>query len=175
MYTSLVWIALSGSVGSSAALPTELAWQSDYSTARKRGAEEQKPLAVVVGRGSSGWENLSREGRLNPEVRELLQAHYVCVYIDVDSESGKDLASAFEMRAGLVLSDRSGDKQAFRHEGALTNDELEKNLRRYATPDRVVTQTETLMTRESRYYSPGNAPAYYPYSGPVLHSAGRSC
>jgi hypothetical protein len=172
MYTSLVWIALTGTADATSAKAPE--WQTDYSAAQKTGMEEKKPLAVVIGKGPSGWEAISREGKLDPETAEALQANYVCVYIDATTERGQKLADAFQMKSGLVISDRSGEKQAFRHEGALANGDLTAVLRRFAAPGLVVTRTETYGQPEIRNYydprttAPGTGvPSYYfaPVSG----------
>src|SRR5438105_13631741 len=105
MYTSMVWMALAGTVDVSAMLPKVAAWQTDYSTAQKRGLEEKKPLAVVLGSGPEGWAAVSRDGKLDPSVMESLYDNYVCVYVDVATERGQKLADAFEMKSGLVISD----------------------------------------------------------------------
>ncbi len=165
MYTSIVLIALVGSADAKLASPAAPAWQTDYATAQKRGVAEKKPLAVVVGRGSSGWNTLSRDGKFDASVTDALHNNYVCVYIDADTDSGQKLADSFEMKGGLVLSDRSGDKQAFRHEGTLTNSDLQGVLKRFADPERVVTRTETHGQAEVRYYPSDAAPA--PTSGTV--------
>ncbi len=182
MYTSIVLIALTGSVGSAAYPAKAVAWQSDYESAYRQGSRDRKPLAVVFGSGPSGWESLSKEGRLSNEIHDLLETHYVCVYIDTDKSEGRRLASTFEMEGtpGLVLSDHSGAYQAFRHEGHLSNDDLERQLRKYSNPDRVVRRTETTVKVETRYYpSPQTytpamnfAPAPVNFGG---FSAGRSC
>jgi len=151
MFTSMVWVALAGS-SVSTTLPTVPAWQTDYQVAKKRGAEEKKPLAVVIGNGATGWESLSREGKLDPAVVELLQAQYVCVYIDATSQQGQKLADAFEMTQGVVLSDRQGERQAFRHEGQITGTDLERSLRQFADPNHTVIRTESLRHTEVRNY-----------------------
>jgi hypothetical protein len=173
MYTSLVWIALTGTADGTAA---KLQWQTDYSAAQKKGVEEKKPLAVVIGRGPSGWEAVSRDGKIDPAAAEVLQGNYVCVYVDASTERGQKLADAFEMKSGLIISDRTGDKQAFRHEGTLGNGDLTTVLRRYAAEDHVVTRTETHgQTQFRNYYDPAPAngtaaPRYY-----YAPSFGGSC
>ena len=159
MYTSILCIALVGSADMAAFLPKIPAWQTDYSAAQKRGTESKKPLAVVIGHGPSGWEAVSRDGKLDPAVMETLNASYVCVYVDASTERGQKLADSFEMKNGLILSDRSGEKQAFRHEGTLTNGDLDGVLKRFSDPERVVTSTETHGQTEVRYYPSEAAPA----------------
>jgi hypothetical protein len=170
MYTSIVLVALAGSTAPSAAVPRGPTWLSSYEAAYRQGSQERKPLAVVFGTGSSGWDNLSKDGRFTPEIRELLDAQYVCVYVDTDTSAGKRLASSFEITdgPGLVISDRTGKLQAFRHEGELSNRDLERYLNRFADPDRVVRRTETSTREEIRAYPPSTSspPSYAPVYAP---------
>ena len=127
-------------------------------------------MAVVIGRGPSDWDAVTRDGKLDTSVAEVLGASYVCVYVDTTTDRGRMLADAFEMKSGLVLSDRTGEKQAFRHEGTLSNGDLARVLQRYSAPDRVVTRTETHAQTEIRYYpyeSPAPAVAAPSYFVPV--------
>ena len=177
MYTSIMLVALAGS--SLSAVPVSLDFQSDYVAARKVGKNDHKPLAVFIGNGSKGWDLRTTEGQLSQETQKLLQTHYVCVYIDTATEDGKRLARDFEMDAGLVLSDARGDNQAFRHSGKLSNSDLEKQLKKFADPERVATRTETLRTQETRYYPP-EAPetttsGYYAPQGYPTIPFGGSC
>jgi hypothetical protein len=155
MYTSILWVALSGylaPVGIVAPSPRML---RDYRSALERVQDERKPLAVFIGSGPAGWRDVAKEGDLNSEIRETLEQHYVCVYLDVNEETDKQLASSFRMDGpGLVISDQSGQKQAFRSEGELTTAELHRYLVKYADPEVVVSATETPVREEVRYYSP---------------------
>src|SRR5436309_2264194 len=131
MFTSTLLFALL-SVPGAADTPT---WSTDYQAARKESATTGKPLAVFLGTGKAGYEKLARDGgELSAECRRHLASHYVCVYVDTSTESGKRLADALEMPGGqgLVLSDRTGAVQAFRHEGSLTNAEMSAYLERYS-------------------------------------------
>src|SRR5436305_2248053 len=141
MYASTLLIARLGVPGA-ADTPT---WLTDYQAARKESATAGKPLAVFLGTGKTGYEKLARDGgELSAECRRHLASHYVCLYVDTSTESGKRLADAFEMPGGqgIILSDRTGGVQAFRHEGTLSNADLGAYLERYAG-DRAVTTTET--------------------------------
>src|SRR5262249_6270632 len=106
MYTSIVLVALTGSVTPSALSAGAVPWQSDYEAAYRQGGRDRKPLAVVFGNGTNGWESVSKEGRYSQEIHDLLEAHYVCVYIDTDKSAGRRLAGVFEMEeaTGLVIS-----------------------------------------------------------------------
>jgi hypothetical protein len=175
MYTSVVLFALAGSIPQTDRIPESTLWKSDYGQALKEGSRQKKPLAVFIGQGPAGWDALSRDGRLTPAARQLLEAHYVCVYLDTDKLEGRRLAESFEIKdgPGLVISDQSGESQAFHHEGDLPDRDLERNLRKFADPNRVVTWTETQTREETRYYpSFQSAPTYYPY---VPVSIGRGC
>jgi hypothetical protein len=104
---------------------------------------------------------------LTTEAKGLLASKYVCVYVNTDTEDGQRLAKSFEMTNGIVISDRTGDLQAFRHEGGLTGAELVRNLERYAAPERQVRVTETTGTQRTSYYAPdaGASPAGYAAPG----------
>jgi hypothetical protein len=136
MYTSIVLTALAGLVVSRA--PTvEVAWSPDYSTARQVVQTEGKPLAVFLGSGESGYEKVCRSGVLSKDAQEALANKYVCVYVDMSTPAGKQLAKAFEISkpAGLVISDSSGAKQTFHHDGALSSKDLTRALSRFADPN----------------------------------------
>jgi hypothetical protein len=172
MFTSAVLVALSGLLAQGELIPERPTWLNDYGVASKRGIAEQKPLAVFIGTGEAGWDKISKEGELGKEAKQLLEAHYVCVYVDMNKRAGRALAAEFAISdgVGLVISDRSGGLQAFRHDGTLKPKELERSLRRYANPDRVATSTETREDLEPRPVQPVYAPIRY---APV--SVGRSC
>jgi hypothetical protein len=161
MYTSVMLFALSGCFAHTA-IPVAPAWQSDYTLALKEGQSSKRPLAIFVAAGPEGWDKLSKDGGLDKEAKELLLSRYVCVYIDSTKAKGRHLADEFEMPngRGVVLSDGSGEKQAFWHAGTLSNDDLNHYLRKYADPERVVVKTETVP--QPRPQAAPTPPAYYP-------------
>src|SRR5262249_19116039 len=113
--------------------------------ARKESATKGKPLAVFLGAGKTGYEKVVRGGgELSAACRRQLASNYVCGSIDTSTEAGKRMASDLEMPSGqgIVIRDRTGAVQAFRHEGDLTNSDLHAYLERY-TGDRAITTTET--------------------------------
>lgn len=148
--------------------PAGLTWESDYGVARQQAIQAQKPLCVVLGAGSNGWQKLSQEGKLSVATEKILAGKYVCVYLNTATPAGQKLAQAFEMSSstGIVISDKTGDLQAFRHEGDLTNAKLEGYLATYGDPNRVTTRTDSnpdhhTGVRTSYYQTPGN-PAFTP-------------
>jgi hypothetical protein len=101
----------------------------------------------------------------------LLIEHYICVYVDAEEEKGKDLALAFEITVtGLVISNRDGSIQAFRHEGTIGNEELERYLDRYADPFFVARATETPLQERSSYYHPAPGSYLTPVSAPICRT-----
>jgi hypothetical protein len=171
MYTSILLFALSAAPAADLSTPT---WSTDYYAANNQSAKAMKPMAVVLGSGEAGYEKLARDGKLTDEAKGLLATKYVCVYVDTETQEGKRLAKAFNMPngQGLVISDRTGDVQAFRHEGELGNADLVRNLERFADVERPVVRTETTATQRSSFYEPATAapayarPAFYPSFSP---------
>ena len=148
-------VALAGSLAS-ANIPEQPKWEKSYFEARTWAMEREKPLAVFIGSGVSGWEKVSKDGAFDAKVYQLLKDKYVCVYIDTDKEEGKELAKQFAVDAkGLVISDKSGNTQAFYHSGDLSNSVLAKAVERYADVSEAKS-TETVATLEP---PPAPAPA----------------
>jgi hypothetical protein len=163
MYTSILLVALSIAPAADTMVPS---WSTDYGMASKQSATALKPLAVVLGTGEAGYDKLDREGKLTTEANGLLASKYVCVYVNTDTPEGKSLAKAFEMPngRGIVISDRTGDVQAFRHEGDLKSSDLVRYLERYADPERAVRTTEGTVSQRISSYEP-SAPAGYAPTG----------
>jgi hypothetical protein len=138
-----------------------LVWQKDYATALQRGKETGKPLAVFVGKGANGWQSMATEGKVDAKTTELLAQKYVCLYVDLSDESGKQLADSFELHStpGLVISSAGGDLQAYRHEGELQPVDLQQNLVRFSDPNRAVVTTEGAPVQRVSLYPP--TPTYY--------------
>ena len=142
MMYSVLLLALWGTAPS---LREKPAWIMDYGQAKILSQRERKPMAVFIGSGDKGWNDLSREGRLEADAGRLLAKSYVCLYLDTSNDQGRRLAGAFEMSQprGIVISDSEGKLQAFRHEGNMRHDDLMHYLGRFSQPDLVVSHTET--------------------------------
>ena len=67
--TTLV-VALASFVASYA--PDPLSWQADYGSAKRLGADGSRPLAVFIGSGKAGWNQVSRDGPLAKEAKQVL-------------------------------------------------------------------------------------------------------
>lgn len=144
MISSVMVLALSGCCGLADKMEVAC-WLSDYNKASEQGKTEKKPLAIFIASGKDGWKKLARDGKLGMDIEHLLMDGYVCVYLDTETKEGKRLAAAFEMPKGLgiVISDKTGKLQAFRHEGDLANNVLVRYLKQFADPTRVVVATIT--------------------------------
>ncbi len=154
--TSLTALALSTLLASG--IPTPATWQPDYRSAVLRAATDKKPLAVFLVKDDSAVKAIPATAL------DKLKREYVAVIVNTETESGKKLATSFEMTEGLVISDASGAKQAFRHVGSIPTTDLPSTLERFAHVSQVVTATETqgivVYAQPAPVYSP--APVYYP-------------
>lgn len=110
-----------------------LGWLTNYAEAQEKAIKEQRPLAVFFGSGRDGFRHVNREGKLAESTERLLAENYVCVFLDVAAPSNRSLVTTFAIKSGkgLVLSDRSGDHQAFHHDGDLSAAQLTEVLQRH--------------------------------------------
>jgi hypothetical protein len=162
MYTS---VALAFALGIFTMPESSPPWLNDYAHARKIAQRDGRPLAVFVSSGWRGFSKVSREGELSPKARDLLTRHYVCVYVDTSRPAARQLANALEITRsrGLVLSDRTGQFQAFHHDGDLTDTDLSTQLERFASAGLSVRSTESNGRVVSYYAPPASvAPTYTP-------------
>jgi hypothetical protein len=145
MFSSVMLFAFTGYLTQTALVVTPVSWQEEYSTALDRAVREKKPVAIIVGTGFNGWQDISKSGDVNPESRRLFDSHFVCVYLDSSTESGKKMASALAVGSGpaLVIGDRTGTNMAFRYKGALTQEQLASTLKRFSKVGDVATFTES--------------------------------
>jgi hypothetical protein len=116
-------------------------WQTDYGQALAVATIQQKPVAVFIGQGRAGYEQIVKGGVPEEAVR-LLSSNYVSVYVDTSTEGGKVLAGQFELSKGLVISSRDGRKQALWHKGEVTASTLSDYLTRCIDSSRQVITTE---------------------------------
>lgn len=151
MYTSVFAIALI--LAPRMAVPERPAWLTDYAKGMEVGQRLNRPVAIFVGSGAGGQERVLKEGHFSPETVELLSQHYVCVYLDRSETTNQRLVHDFSVKAaGLVISDRSGDYQAFHHDGTLAQTDLTRQLRRFADPGYVARTTVSNTAYRTSYY-----------------------
>ena len=171
MHTSLIVVALLAPAEMPETTTTTLKWQDSYGTAREMGRQQQKPLAVFIGNGPTGWKSVVEEGNLSETAKRVLAEGYICLYVDRTRPGGEQLASSFEIPSGpgLVLSSRDGEGQAFFHAGKLSAADIEDRLAKYTAAEDI-TGTETLVDSRTSYAydpTPSSAPASTGYNAPA--------
>ena len=136
----------------------ELMWTESYHDALLRVRQKRKPMAIFVGKGVAGYDEVCRTGELAAEVRAVLENDYVCLYLNVRHASDKKLASQFGIRSGtgLAIGDSVGEYQFLQHDGPLDSDKLGTYLKRFANPSLVA---KTTIHRRTRATSPKEAEA----------------
>jgi hypothetical protein len=130
--TTLAAIVLAGGI-SSGVIPSTPNWHTDYAQALTRSSAVGKPMAVFIGNGADRVAKMMSDGTISAEAALVLNFSYVCVYLDVNTETGKDLAGRFEIAEGLIISSRGGNLQAYRHSGAIGSKELTDSLSKYVS------------------------------------------
>jgi hypothetical protein len=151
--TSVAMVALCSLLGTSnAQQPT---WHTDYRAAAAMAAELHKPLAVFITKGSGV---VTRD--LPTEVNRVLSTDYVSLVINSEDDRGKLLSERFEMEQGVVISDRTGVKQALRIEGSINPGDFAHTLSRLADPNRIMARTE-VQSPTSTVLTTGIVPAVY--------------
>lgn len=158
MNTMIGLVALLTSVASSN-IQTTPNWTDGYSSARQAVVSAQKPMAVFFGKGATGWEKVLKDGSFDSGINQTLASKYICLYVDVTTWEGYNLAKTFEVAGkGLVISDISGKKQAFNLTGELTKADLKEKLETYAKAETKVSHTETVVHATEAMLAPA-APA----------------
>jgi hypothetical protein len=144
MFSSVLLFALASYLTPTAIITTPVSWHNDYTSALDRAVRDKKPVAIIVGTGPKGWQEITKKSEISKEAHDLLDEHFVCVYLDASTERGKKMADALNVGSGpaLIIGDRSGTNQAFRYKGSLTNDELSSTLKRFSKVSDVATLTE---------------------------------
>lgn len=132
MLTATLALVLTGgfSPGVNVAIPN---LHSDYAQARAAAQTSSKPMAVFIGHGSDAIGRMLAAGTITPDAAQLLRDSYVSLYLNTDTEAGKELASRFAMTEGLVISSPGGSVQAYRHSGTFSSEELTRQLTVYST------------------------------------------
>jgi hypothetical protein len=159
MFTSILGVALAASLAPAAnPAPT---WMTDYRQAREVVGREHKPLVVVIGSEGTPWAKLAKAAEADPTINATLRDRFVCLFVDTATEAGQKLAKAFEIDgAGLVISDRSGDFQAFRTGSELPAGQLGRTLLTYSGT--VFESQKVAPPATAPAAAPGMAPGFAP-------------
>jgi hypothetical protein len=119
--TSLLTITLAGLVNTTT-VGQQPEWQTSYSQARELSAKAQKPIAVFI--TASAIE-------LPAEAVAELNKNFVALKIDTTTETGKELAAAFKVSEGMVISNKTGTTIATRVAGPVASTNLVSTLTSY--------------------------------------------
>jgi putative thioredoxin len=111
------------------------AWYQDYAAARDAAIAADRPLLVLLCDSSSPYSTwIPHDTFLSDKVERTLRERYVRLFIDTETESGRKLASQFEVERGphWVIMDRSGRWQVYYQSGNLYESELAGVLARFS-------------------------------------------
>ena len=165
-----LFVVLAVSAGAVSA--QEIAWKRSYQEGRQQGQQASKPLAVFVGSGSVPAKVIP-EGSRSSAIRKILADHYICVYLDADQKDQQRLIRelGISTKQGLVLSDRTGNVQAYFCDGPLSEGELAQQLGTFADPTVVVRTTLTGNTPSVTPINYSQHISYYPQTTQQYHPA----
>ena len=144
MYTSLLTIGLLVAPVSDA--QDGPVWLTSYSSGLEQGQKQGKPVAVFVGSGAQGQAAPVKEGQFSADALKILSHRYVCVYLDRSQSANQRLVRDLGITvAGLVISDRTGNLQAFHQDGAISQSDLTGRLRHFVVSS-TVSNTESRLS-----------------------------
>ena len=109
-------------------------WCLDYERAVKAVEEQDKPLFIVFDKVDSDLGRMVASSEfMDGQVENALAADYVRMFVDVESEAGKQLAAQFGAAEfpRIVVIDRSAHWQAYRRSGSHSATDLLSVLTRY--------------------------------------------
>lgn len=173
--TSLAALAVTGVLTAGSLTVTQPTWHTSYRVALGQVAEQHKPLAVFIGRGQAGYTRLVTDGGLGADTAKLLKQGYVSLYLDVDTASGKQVAEAFQMTEGVVISDKTGGTMALRHEGTVSQAALTGYLQQYQAGQPVIQTQYVSPAMYQQPYNSGpfpNRPVLNAVTAPVVNTLG---
>lgn len=114
-------------------------WHSDYGTALAAAKEQHKPLLVVLEKSDDEPSRIHQVGLARQTEREQLLQKYVLCRLDVRSEHGEKMATAFKaLRVPhTVVIDKTGRWQIFKKTGRLSDDEWAVTLAKHQRGERI--------------------------------------
>ena len=109
-------------------------WCLDYGRAIKAVEDQDKPLFIVFDTVDSDIGRMVASDQfMDGQVENVLTADYVRMFVDVESEAGRELAAQFGTAdfPRFVVIDRSAHWQAYRRSGSHSAADLLSVLTRY--------------------------------------------
>ena len=131
-------------------------WQSSYAKAIGHVQRLDKPLFIVIDKGSSPLGKMVTEGPfLSEQVEGALSADFLRMFIDAETEPGRKLAGQFDANElpRIVVIDRSGEWQVYRKSGSPTTEHVLAVLAQH----RRAKINSNPSTVETRYYPPSSS------------------
>ena len=112
---------------------SESAWNTDYAHAIKYVRNLDRPLVIVFDIASEGSDLDQSAVFQHEKLDKGLADDYVRLFVDLQTESGRQLAADFGVieYPRLVVVDRSGEWQVYRRSGFHSVDELQTVLSKY--------------------------------------------
>src|SRR5258708_496162 len=71
----------------------DLTGRKSYFEARDHGQKVNKPIAVFVGTGPNGFQQIVQDGSFSSELRKIIANEYIPVYLDADQAENQRLIS----------------------------------------------------------------------------------
>jgi len=149
--------------------------QADYAQAMSRATEERKPMAVFIGHGAETFKRMLTDGTISQDAAKVLNSSYVCLYLDTDTATGKDLAGRFDMKEGVVISSPGGSLQAYRYAGTVPATTLNSQVAYYASAGQPKTTVAAGAEAPRTYVTGFGSCASGNCSGFIYPSYGSSC
>jgi len=164
--TNLTVVALAGFLAAAPAM-NRPEWATSYSSALAMSSKLNKPIAVFIApTASATW---AQEGNLPSETVATLRKEFIALKVDSSSTDGKRLAAQFGLQEGLVISNKSGELIALRHEGAVAKAELGTYLNKH-NGTAAVTTTEYHSTVVNVQPTQYIQPVQYAQPRPILNA-----
>lgn len=166
MFTTSLSAAIIAGLFASGSLAGSPEWTESYGKAMAQVGDKRKPVAVFLSAGE--LTTLTNGKGLGADALKSLRSDYIAVRIDTTTEDGKKMAEVFGLKEGVVLSDRSGQQMALKHEGQLSPEQLSEYLTKYAAVEGVQTTEyrSSVAVAPVQYFQP----AQYQQPRPVLNT-----
>src|SRR5262249_35779940 len=110
------------------------AWHASYALALQEVRNSDKPLFIVFEPASTVMDKWARHTLfVNREVQQALSADYIRMFVNTETEMGRELAEQFgvDQFPRVVVIDRSGGWQVYRKSGEHTSEQVLAILNEY--------------------------------------------
>ncbi len=168
MFTTSMTAAVIAGLFASGSLASQPDWTESYGKAMVQAGEKQRPVAVFLSAGE--LTKLTNGKVLASDALKSLKSNFIPVKVDTTTEEGKQLATAFGMTQGVVISDRSGKLVALRHEGEVTPEQVSEYLTKFEKVETVVNTEHRSSVAVQYQQTQYQQPQYYQQPRPVMNA-----